>query len=155
MFRKRFLIYIRHNERYATHFFHDLICRAHCKQQCDICEQADQVHNLKVTTALDNFRASYSSNNPTRFQPCVRDFQTSHHLRKTIVNGILCHECSFECTLPIVRQIVFIHFVIVACWIMHFTKFFYLLNNYYTAVVILCTMTFIMMWFPYSKTQTC
>ncbi len=137
MFRKRFLKYIRHNERYATHFYGGFISTAHCKQQCDMCEQADQVHNLIVTTALDNFRSSYSSDNSTRFQPYVRDFQTSHHLRKIIVNGLLCHECSFECILPIVCRKHFVHFVIIVGWIIHFTKILYLSNNCYTTVVIL------------------
>ncbi len=38
MFRKRFLKSIRHNECYKSHFYHDVIGRAHCSHQCDICE---------------------------------------------------------------------------------------------------------------------
>lgn len=90
------------NERYANHFYHDFIGRAHCQQQCDVCDQAAHAHNSRISTALDNFRSSYSSDNPTQFQPFVRDFNTDHHLRRT--NGLLSHECSFEYTLPIVHR---------------------------------------------------
>ncbi len=89
MYIKRFLKYERHNECYASHFYHDFIGRAHCHQQCDISELVDQALNFKITTALDNFGASYSSANPTTFQPCVRDFQTSNQLRKKKSNRLL------------------------------------------------------------------
>ncbi len=104
-FRCKFLNYECHNESYQIHFYNSFIGRAHCKYQCDICSEKDNIHNSKVTTALHKFRSSYSSTDTFRFQPFVRDFETDHFLTGTINSpSVQLHECSFCCTLPVVCQ---------------------------------------------------
>ncbi len=96
----RLLKYIRHNEHFETHFYHDFIGRAHCSKPCDICKQADREPNVRVEKALENFNGSFSFD----FSTQNSDFKSSPFLSKTVVDGLLCHKFSTECTLPIVHR---------------------------------------------------
>ncbi len=72
--------------------------------QCDICSDNDNIHHSKVTIALHNFQSSYSSTDTFWFQPFERNFETDHFLTWTTNSiSVQLHECSFSCTLPVVR----------------------------------------------------
>ncbi len=65
----------------------------------------DHIDNSRITTALHNFRSSYSSSDSNRFRPFANDLVIDNYLARTMLpTGIQLHECSFTCTLPVVLR---------------------------------------------------
>ncbi len=59
VFRRHFLNFKRHNERYQEHSFKDFLGRAHCTTSSDICIEYDSIHFSRINLELSRFKASY------------------------------------------------------------------------------------------------
>ncbi len=56
-FRRHFLNFECHNERYQEHFFNNFHGRAHCTTSCDICIEHDSNHFSRINLQLSCFKA--------------------------------------------------------------------------------------------------
>ncbi len=96
-FRRRFLNFKRHNERYQEHFYNNFLGRAHCLSTCDICTEHDRLSFSCIDQELSRFKNDYLGDTDSKFKPFAHDFEPSDQIFQTFSFPVKFHQCSSSC----------------------------------------------------------
>ncbi len=111
-FRRRFLNFEHHNERYQEHFFNDFLGRTHCTSFCDISIEHDSIHYSQINLELSCFKASSfdKADNCSKFHPFTRTYEQDNQLFPNFTPAVLYHKYTTSCMLPIIKKLHFYTF---------------------------------------------
>ncbi len=106
MFRRCFLNFEHHNERYQEHFFNDFLGRARCTTSCDICIEHDSFHYSWINLELSHVKISSfdKADDTSKFRPFTYTYEQDDQLFPNFTLAVLYHKFTTSCTLPIIKK---------------------------------------------------